>query len=118
MDTLTLTDKEQAFIAAYFEAVYFTDTGDLEQAPGDADLCPMFERESVIDCLAFLRKFDCYMGDDERDTIAHYFWYTRNGHGVGFWDGEINMSNYILDWMDKYSKAVGETYSIFEGYND
>jgi hypothetical protein len=36
---------------------------------------------------------------------GHDFWLTRNGHGAGFWDGELGD---IGDRLTEASKAFGE----------
>jgi hypothetical protein len=62
--------------------------------PDLGDFDPDFIRQARADCLKFQR--DCWELLDEDSeptaaTLAHAgrdFWYTRNGHGCGFWDGD------------------------------
>lgn len=89
--TIELTQKELTFWHAYKKAMYFTETGDVDQPGSDCELDETFERESIIDCLAFYNRVACYLSDDEIEQAGHDFWLTRNGHGAGFWDG---------DWKD------------------
>lgn len=110
LDTITLTGDEADFVAAYVEVIHFTE---FEEITG-RELCPHFYRECVIDCLAFLVKFDCYMpiDDEVRERIAHCLWYERNGHGTGFWDwtrdsGVGGIHGHILDRMSAYAHAIG-----------
>jgi hypothetical protein len=100
--------KLDAFTIAYIEAIFFTaceenvghpDTVAVQQL-ADSTLARI-----VFDCAQFQRraKTGGYMGgplilDDLRvapspdcsaETHAgHDFWFTRNGHGTGFWDGD------------------------------
>lgn len=87
---IELTEKERRFFEAYKEAIYFTDTGDIGQAATDAELCEVFERESLIDCLSFYQRIACFLSDDNIEQAGHDFWLTRNGHGAGFWDGDYS----------------------------
>lgn len=47
---------------------------------------------------------------DEQDAsrVGHDFWMTRQGHGVGFWDGDYTKE--LGDKLTKLSKAQGEVY--------
>jgi hypothetical protein len=104
----------EKFIAAYIEAIYFTDTGDDRQPPEDAELSPEALKEINEDCADFLQSCDelIRQTDNTYDSAAHDFWFTRNGHGVGFWDG---------DWpepqasdLDAAAKAYGEVW-VYQG---
>ena len=79
------------FVDAYFEAVYFTDTGEEDQPSVDVVLATETYREGVADCRAFVALATQAGALDITDlrqmTMAgHDFWLTRNGHGTGFWD--------------------------------
>lgn len=94
-----------SFTQGYVEAMFFTSTGtdddgDLQEA-GFADLAPETLATIVADCAAFNAKFQP-LADRAAETMAdagesyHWeddaagrdFWFTRNGHGAGFWDGD------------------------------
>ena len=107
------TKKEDEFIQAYIEAMYFTDTGDSGQPEAGSELCSEFKRESVIDCLSFYGRTACYLSDDEIVQAGHDFWLTRNGHGAGFWDGDWITYG---DMFTKISECYGEVDSVFEDY--
>lgn len=82
-----------AFFIGYIECLYFVDTGDADggQPPSDAELsddaraaclrdCERFERDNAaLLSLAYTRDYDAAQAG--RD-----FYFTRNGHGVGYWD--------------------------------
>lgn len=111
--TIEPTTKEQEFIAAYFDAIDFTETGELStgQPESGTELDEIFKRESVIDCLAFYNRIACFLSDDEIPQAGHDFWLTRNGHGAGFWDGDWPKYG---DMFDRIAKGFGEVTAIFE----
>ena len=111
MNILVITKKEQQFINAYFEAIDFTDTGDTDQPESGTELDDSFKRESIIDCLSFYSRIYYYLSYDRIEEAAHDFWYTRNGHGVGFWDGDWETYG---DMFTKIAEGYGETNSYFE----
>tara|TARA_R100001377_G_scaffold69718_1_gene45059 strand:+ start:329 stop:685 length:357 start_codon:yes stop_codon:yes gene_type:complete len=85
---ITPTNNEQTFIAAYFEAAYFTDAewdggDDIE----DSELSAGFLRRGTIDCLAFYAA-NSFLFKTHISQAGNNFWLTRNGHGAGFWDRE------------------------------
>jgi hypothetical protein len=101
-----------AFTQGYIEALFFTETepGTTRETwdretqsslPGDvgfADLAPEALGRIVADCAAFLRApnrlliglcvdFSAeHWIDDVWTRAGRDYWYTRNGHGVGFWE--------------------------------
>lgn len=40
------------------------------------------------------------------DTVAHDFWLTRNGHGAGFWDGDLPKD--LGERLTKAAEIMGE----------
>ena len=74
--------------AAYIEAIYFTETGDLDQPSADAVLSDTTEHEAWAAChrlrLACAGEID--LSEFDPAQVGHDLWLTRNGHGVGFWD--------------------------------
>jgi len=79
------------FTQGYWEAAFFTD-----EVPGltFADVSKEAYDRALSDCLGFQTEnvalLDrAYACDDYGPTQAgRDFWFTRNGHGVGFWDRE------------------------------
>ena len=100
---IELTAKELTFIAAYLECIAFTENNTSEL---DED----FQRESVIDCLSFFSRIECYLSDDQAIDAGHDFWLTRNGHGAGFWDGDWPAYG---DMFTAISKGYGEVHALF-----
>lgn len=94
-----------AFAGGYIEALFFTsqevgtdrDTFDSSEGsplPGDAgfeDLAPAALALIIADCAAFqraaadplARAYETGYGEEQ---AGRDFWFTRNGHGVGYWD--------------------------------
>ena len=74
------------------------DKGDpLDENHTIADLPPETVKQAADDCEKFQRENSCTLGRagyglaDYIDTemAGHDFWLTRNGHGSGFWDGDL-----------------------------
>lgn len=82
-----MTQAEQ-MTRAYIEAIYFTETGDLDQPDSNAELTPLCKCQALIDCRNFLQAIKDLPGLAELDTtqLGHDLWLTRNGHGTGYWD--------------------------------
>jgi len=118
MDSLELTREEKVFLSAYVEAIYFTETGDLEQPDVDAELCEDFSRESVIDCLAMYSRMACYLSDDNIEQAGHDFWLTRNHHGTGYWDRPEIYGESYTGVFTTYAEAFGEAYAMFDDVNE
>lgn len=89
--------NQSSFVQGYIEAMFFTechsDNPELEHATV-ADLSDEAWGSIGKDCDAF--KYSCpnmlalaYQQDDySEEQAGRDFWFTRNGHGVGFWDRE------------------------------
>lgn len=60
---------------------------------GFSDLAPETLVRIIADCEAFQKAAaalleDAYQRDYDAEQAGRDFWFTRNGHGVGFWDRE------------------------------
>lgn len=109
--SLDSLDSLDSFTQGYIEALFFTDeeqlceessvafnTATMESrfvggnSPGFADLAPDALARIVADCKAFqetnatLLDRACTLGDYDEAAAGRDFWYSRNGHGVGYWD--------------------------------
>jgi hypothetical protein len=96
--------KLDEFTQGYIEAMFFTNTGDLDdgdlQHASVAELSPEFLAQIIDTCNAFKSRvpkdshgrslldlaYDYAPRHYDERYAGHDFWYTRNGHGVGFWD--------------------------------
>jgi hypothetical protein len=80
-----------AFTRAYIHAAAFTEDpdpgqGEYPERPIE-DFDPIFLTQAIEDCAQFARAFEDLIDGDE-EHAGRDFWYTRNGHGCGFWDGD------------------------------
>ena len=108
--------EESEFISAYFEAVYFTETGGFDdgQPPHDADLDDDFRKECIVDCMSFFQRSRPWLSDNQIAQAGHDFWLTRNGHGTGFWDKENIYPQAEL--LTKLAESYGGAYVSFEEF--
>lgn len=107
------TEKEKIFINAYIEAIYFTECGDVDQPQSDSKLDESFERESIIDCLAFYSRIELYLPTDSIAQAGHDFWLTRNRHGTGFWDRGDLYGQFSQKFTD-LAHSFGEVSACFD----
>ncbi len=109
------------FLSAYFDAALWSSTAYVGEPDTEDEGEPMdenygledFDRETLKNMMAEARMWRSSVEpilEDlegfEESQVGHDFWLTRNGHGVGFWDG---------DWpepeatqLDEASKKAGE----------
>lgn len=100
--TIPLGDDTKAYNAldtftqGYIEAMFFTechaDNPELEDATF-SDLAPETIAACVAQCARFQEKYasllvEAYGRGYSEEQAGHDFWFTQNGHGVGFWDRE------------------------------
>jgi hypothetical protein len=78
-------NKHDLMAAAYLQAVAFTDFGDIDQPPADAEFSPLAKSQACLQCRDLLWANVDIIGD-KVEQAAHDMWLTRNGHGTGFWD--------------------------------
>lgn len=120
-------DDLDPFTQGYVEALFFTeeqtfaDQGSkpgaipVETPLGFADLAPETLARIVGDCAKFKAdaygpQEDAFCRDDpeapawDDEHAGRDFWYTRNGHGCGFWDG---------DWPEPYAAALDAAAKAF-----
>lgn len=87
----------------------------------ETDLAPETLEKIIADCAGFQAKHGdviraaiatgevtCGPDFDEWGHAGHDFWLTRNGHGVGFWDGD--WPEPFADELTKAAEAFGECY--------
>ena len=113
---IKLTAKETTFFKAYVEAIDFTETGDVNQPEAGEPLDETFLRESLIDCLAFYNRIMCHLSDDMIEQAGHDFWFTRNGHGVGFWSRPEIYKEYQAELFTKHAQSFGGVNAYFENW--
>lgn len=78
-------DHFKEFVAAYLEAAEFSDLPeDMNKAECELDAASL--ERATGECRAF---FDAHTADILAygiEQAGHDLWFTRNGHGVGFWE--------------------------------
>ena len=118
---IELTCEELEFVEQYLETAQWADPAEDEWfdddgvAIGVPVLCPTWEREAIIDCLAFLSKFECYMGEGMIKAAAHDLYLSRNGHGTGFWDNhDLRYPSWLAEKMQRFAEALGEHTTMYD----
>jgi hypothetical protein len=106
------------FLAGYVEAMLFSSLDGTDDNSGgrpldenytDRDITTDSLRRMAAQCQAFLRMPGVAEAIEGRELEAgRDFWFTRNGHGVGFWDGDWPKAAARL--LTKASKSFGESY--------
>lgn len=97
------------FTQAYVEAMLWSSMDD-EGKPLDArytydNLAPGTQEQVKCDCQTFQEtQWERITADPKQ--AGHDFWFTRNGHGVGFWDGDWPKPDGEV--LTQASKAYGE----------
>ena len=131
MSSLRDLDK---FTRGYIEAAFFSTNDEADETGGEpldknydvGDLADVTLARMKADCARFQalygdliaydnRKggYDSIRGDDSLDAAAgRDFWFTRNGHGAGFWDGD--WAEPAATRLDEASKSFGE-YDLYIG---
>lgn len=87
------------FTQAYIEAALWSET-DGDGTPLDINYSPTdLSYDALQRMIADCRKFQLANEDEDatydhpecsdEEMAGHDFWLTRNGHGAGFWDGDL-----------------------------
>lgn len=71
---------------------------------------PTWRDRQVEDCARFQAEAGDRIGDSvfDREHAGRDFWYTRNGHGCGFWDGD--WPNPIGEELAELTRKYGYAY--------
>jgi hypothetical protein len=125
--TIEVNHNEREFLSGYLEAMFFAETDESDESGGiplDSagygyeDISDESMRSLAIDCMAFLRRYGyMILADDCEGDIegaGRDFYYTRTGHGTGFWDRDEHVYGPYADELTKAAKAAGERYVIVE----
>lgn len=81
---------------------------DANYTPDDIDFKTLAKMRA--DCDRFIDENAKWLALTDRDASldGHDFWLNRNGHGAGFWDGDL--PDDVGDALDKASEKFGEVY--------
>lgn len=125
-----------SFTQGYLEALFFTETGgsiargtfDPENGsalPDEAsfsDLHPESLQTAIADCARFQSENatdletayamrEGMTGEYDAERAGNDFWFTRNGHGVGYWDRGLAE---IGDRLSAAAKTYGERWANWD----
>ena len=117
-------DSLSGFAQAYVEAMFFTncDSGDEDEFKanrlGTERLTRRALQRIAADCARFEADnaatiAECIAAGKTLDSIAHDFWFTRQGHGVGFWESSRGYPGDTGAKLDAAAKKMGEVYPYF-----
>ncbi|GBU16905.1 MULTISPECIES: hypothetical protein [Methylobacterium] len=110
-----------SFTQAYIEAAIFTDEEQLGIDQPTAELLSDHTFAAIVDdCAQFQRWANLDAVPEHahagrtgiHEQAGHDFWMTRNGHGVGFWDGDWIEPH--ANRLDNLSKRFGE-FDLYRG---
>lgn len=68
---------------------------------------------ALEDCEQFIVKAGSLLDGLDMEQAADDFWYTRNGHGTGFWDRE-DIPEDKRESLTELAKSFGESYLYLE----
>lgn len=105
----------ETVLSGYLEALDFTECGVDGDIPAGASLAQCALGKARSDCLKFINQC-ALQGLDQAWIVAGMdaaqfgrdFWFTRNGHGVGYWDRGLGD---IGDKLTKLAHDFGEVYA-------
>jgi hypothetical protein len=110
------------FVAGYVEALFFTngDSGDDDPDSfnelGTGALSKEAIESIIKDCQAFEEAAadlleEAYCRDYEEEQAGRDFWFTRQGHGVGFWDRKALQEGELGDRLSNVAQKFRESYA-------
>ena len=103
--------KLPEFVQGYIEAMFFTSQGDykdpIKRDAGYCDLSAGAMERILEDCNAFFERQGALaaLGEADLQAAGRDFWYTRNGHGCGFWDRDGYADR---DHLSEVARGFGE----------
>jgi hypothetical protein len=112
-----------AFTRAYIHAAACTQDPEPGQGeypePALEDINPEFIAVAMTDCSAFLDANAEHIGEDV-ERAARDFWYTRNGHGCGFWGGDWPepAATILTDAAHAYGEVCIEVFADGREYSE
>lgn len=85
---------DDSFLRGYIDALFFSEEERFTEESGDETAFGIDDIDSKLafqiyeDCKKFQEANAVDLEDVDLEKAGHDFWFTRNGHGVGFWDGD------------------------------
>jgi hypothetical protein len=126
-------DLPDEFTKSYVEAALFASTDESTSSGGDplddnyncGDIADQSIAKMIADCAVFQERNKAVLAlcvkhgvKDAMGEAGYDFWMTRNGHGVGFWDGDWPQTledQPISDVLDSSAKSFGDSHLFLEG---
>lgn len=102
---------KDAMQTAYLEAVYFTETGPDRPENDRMELSKLFKCHAWQACSNFrdaCRYQSIDLSNYDPAQLGHDLWFTRNGHGTGFWDNPRVYGTAQAELFTAFAKAQGE----------
>lgn len=128
------TNRTEEFLDAYITAALWSSTyedDDQEDIPmddGEHELAPETRLKMQADCEAFIARcnvigldpFPEYPSRNEysdAELSGHDFWLTRNGHGCGYWDRDLDTGDALTATAESFGRRdlyVGDDGLIYQ----
>lgn len=95
-----MLNRLQKFTSAYITCALWCGvldhSSDNESDPNNYDLMPEDISDNTLrvmreDCIRFFSQIEEILPLGTEDRAGHDFWFTRNGHGSGFWDRDVSV---------------------------
>lgn len=108
------------FTMGYLIAALWTDEAGIEEQGGEAELeklsekavkkavedCASFQETQVADLSLYYSEYGPKAPYTSQECAGHDFWFTRNHHGVGFWDrGLGDLGKRLTDASHPYGEV-------------
>jgi hypothetical protein len=118
------TPRMDSFTRAYFEAALWASSDESDDQGGEpldknydiSDFDPATRDKMIADCADFQDRYGAMLdnaygeGGIDSGRAGHNFWLSRNGHGAGFFDDD-------LDDLQEAAKSYGE-FNLYVGDPD
>lgn len=101
----------------YLTCALFTDLPEEKVGSGEFDASPFLPRitkqtkaEATTVCAVFLKENAADLASYRPDIAGMDLWYTRNGHGCGFWDRRTDCTDEQGDRLSEAARKLGEAH--------
>ena len=99
------------FVEGYLAAAMFTSQTNLPAGRYEPDFDAVPDHvhaDAVRTVQRFLMAVPEALRQEDWHEVGRHLWYTRNGHGTGFWDGSFEEP--FASAANKYAESLGEDY--------
>lgn len=112
------------FTRAYFETALWSSTDNSDDSGGEpldenydiSDIADETRAKMIADCEDFQERFADLLADAPIDSerAGHNFWLSRNGHGAGFFDDNLDELQDAAESYGSFDLYVGDDGQIYE----